>query len=489
MEALPEECLLHLISFIHDTSSRLTLLRTSRTLFRLIAPSLYTDPFRHLDASSPALSDRKLLRLLLACCPAHIHAPLLIRPRVTPPFADYLALYTHHSEKRLSNLLTSTFPDATRNHTGPRPHTLVHQALVGHTPHHIHTLSFFMHSIHILLPFVPALSSLVRLELSKKPDRQDIAAAQSFIAQHRVHFSSLCEIKIAIKNTSDTADYSCLIQAVGEPHLVDIAGWTHADRYLHQLPLQQCRVLLMRLSTPSPISSPDPAILTQCVHLRTVRMPAFHHDLFSWAKYSHSHLGLKSVSLSGLDSLLVPALTDACDGFRHTLRHLSGLSSFGDPSKDFLNWQWTMPHLVSLDLEGTVAAYFDLASLQHCPSLTDLRLNVGRKMPATWDPMAKVHQLAHVPHHLRRLELSGWWNLPDNALTGPLLPVLMRLDRLNLMWCTGPSVACYMLLIPQLRNLRWLGIDVPPQDQQAITDLVLAHHLTLYIDIPRHDYE
>lgn len=546
MESLPEECLLYLLSFVEqNTLSLHALLLTNRTLFRLVAPILYKDPLGRLETRSGTTTttitttisiDRDrlpppkllLLRLLLACCSPHtLQALSHHRPRATflpPPTINYLELYKHHSEKLLYNVLSLAFPlaksranpsepdqpqpDITKHPLRPRrpapPPAPVHQALVGHSPQNIHTISFSMHTIDVLEPLVTRLSSLVRLELLKASDRTLLSVPQTFITNHRQHFSSLQEIKIVAASRTDTMDYSCLIEAMGKPRVIDVTLWTNADRYLNRFPLDQCRVLLMRLTTPSTISCPDPAILAQCTQLQTVRIPVFHQDIFSWAKGTYHtqeqplvennkllerHVGLRSISLQGLDSLMAPAIVSACDGFHSTLRELSGLSSFGDPIGTPLSWQWTLAHLTRLDLEGTIATNFDLDSLTYCPVLTFLRLNVGRKIPDGWNAMGKAKQLGHVSHQLRQLELSGYWGLPDAALTGPLLAVLKRLCRLNLTWCRGPSVDCYLELLPQLTGLAWLGISASPQAEQEILELKRTHNLVMDIDIPRLEIE
>ncbi|KAK3809977.1 MAG: hypothetical protein J3Q66DRAFT_61845 [Benniella sp.] len=520
METLPDECLLYLLSFVEqDTHSLHALLLTSRTLFRLVAPVLYRNPFGRLETQS-GISDRqpqaKLLRLLLACCPSEVKLDLsqYHRPRspITPPSIDYLSFYKHHSEKSLFNVVSLAFPhtqparppsknltsmpyqddptDMSKCPSAPPPlNTLVQRSLVGHSPKHIHTLGFSMHSIDVLEPLVTRLSSLVRLELFKAPSRPQFSGAQAFIKRHRQHFpSQLQEIKIV---ANDALDYCRLLEAMGQPRVIDVAGWAHADAYLDRFPLQECRVLLMRLGTPNTASNLDPAILTRCAQLQTVRMPVFHQDLFSWTKdrYLNHSIDLRSISLWGVDSLMVPALVDACDGLRSTLRELSSTSGFAEPAKVSLSWQWNMPHLTRLDLEGTVAACFDMDSLKYCPALMDLFLNVGRKIPNGWDPMSKAQQLSNVSEQLRRLELSGWWNLPDAALTGPLLPVLKRLSRLNIMFCNGPSGAkgfsgaCIVELLPQLTSLRLLEVSATLQEQQDLLNTRDAHGLCMEIDI------
>ncbi|KAG0358457.1 hypothetical protein BC939DRAFT_529162 [Gamsiella multidivaricata] len=537
MDSLPEECLVHLLSFVAlDPQSLRALQRTNKTFFRLSSPILYQNPFDYIEALE-SVFDRQIrkagvLRLLLACSSAadstlqDILSQGSSRVSTPPkPTIDYLSLYTSHSEKLLSKTIPwilprhhgiqntvsssqqSTVATGTDDTTSKRDaesfsgqakqlrrpldllqlHAKVHLALVGHSPQHIHTINFPVHNMSVLQPLVSQLPSLVRLELIRRHNREGVSGARQFIVSHRQHFSSLREIKITMSQTSESIDLSCLVQAMEEPRVVDVAGWTSADQRLSQFPLQRCQVLLMRLTTPPSTAVLEPAFLAGLSQLQTVRMPVFHGGMFSWAKpgsLQHSvRSDLKSVSLYGIDKVMVPALTDACDAFRTTLQEITALSSFGPFTTLFLTWNWSLPRLTRLDLEGTVAVSFDLESLAHCGALQELRLNIGRQIPADWDVELKVGQLARVSPNLRQLELSGWWGLLDAALKGPLLVVLKRLRRLNLMWCTGPSVACFIQIMPQLSALRWFGLSATAAEQDSILALKEEQGLVMDIDI------
>ncbi|KAF9137608.1 hypothetical protein BG015_002669, partial [Linnemannia schmuckeri] len=400
----------------------------------------------------------KVLRLFLACIPDTLDAITTTStttntslPGFRKPTIDYLSLYNCHFEKLLQFLIApalsrissatiaSVSTHSTQQERSMPPeqsaqqsqahsrrllpgltglHTHIHLGLVGHTPQHIHTIGYSIHGLSTLLPLVDQLSRLVRLELYKKSDRREISTATDFILAHRRIHQSLQEIKIksAAKkrmtgNTStinnDQSDLSPLIQAMGQPRAIDVSNWADADLYLNLFPLEQCRVLQMRqgLSPSAPSLPVD--ILSRLSNAKVLRLPAFHQDMFSWAVGRESTGSAKallergfglpniiSISLYGPDTHMVPAFADAVAAFHPTLQTLVGLSSFDKPSTLVLGWSQSLPRLTRLDLEGTIALRFDLACLSHCTVIQDLRLNIGRRIPNSWNPSLKAAQLA-----------------------------------------------------------------------------------------------
>ncbi|KAF9429168.1 hypothetical protein BGZ76_001717 [Entomortierella beljakovae] len=384
----------------------------------------------------------------------------------------------------------------------------IHLGLVDHSPQNISTIAFVIHNIHILQHVANRLSGLVRLELTKDSKKPDLNFALQFISTHKSHFSTLNEIKIMAQNISDKSDLSSLVHAMGEPRVIDVSRWINGNEYLSKFPLQVCRVLLMGLSTSSSILGLEPNFLAKLSKLHTLRIFAFHQDMFantpdleSVNHTTHSHpeesslhqipsrqmqlpnRGVISVCLNGPDENLVPALKDACDTSRWTLKRLSGTSNFIGISNPPLSWTWLMPCLTYLELEGTIAVNFNLDSLVQCPQLYELILNIGRQIPQTWDVVSKAAQLAKVSSRLRLLDLSGWWALPDSALLGILFPVLTRLKKLDLMFCTGPSCGCILELLPKLSALEWFGVPEHYTESEYNEIKSLKESLNLSIEI------
>ncbi|KAK3832886.1 MAG: hypothetical protein JOS17DRAFT_740917, partial [Linnemannia elongata] len=497
----------------------------------------------------------KVLRLLLACIPntldaitttsATTNTPL---PGFRRPTIDYLALYNCHFEKLLQFLIIpalSRIPSATfasaptlstqqdqsisseqsKQQSNVQPRRIlpgltgvnarIHLGLVGHTPQHIHTIGYSIHGLSTLLPLVDQLSRLVRLELYKKSDRCEVSTAADFILAHRHIHQSLQEIKIksacipivdyAKKRTmngvtfyayQDQFDLSPLIQAMGQPRVIDVSNWAEADFYLHLFPLEQCRVLQMRQGLSRSASSLPADILSRLLNAKVLRLSAFHQDMFSWAVGRESTgsteamlkrgLGLPSITsinLYGLDTHMVPAFADAVAAFHPTLQTLIGLSSFDKPSTLVLGWSQSLPRLTRLDLEGTIALRFDLACLSYCTVIQDLRLNIGRRIPENWNPSQKAQQLAQVSSSLRSLDIAGWWHLPNSCFTETLLPVFQRLWRLNVMWCDGPTVDVLLQFVYKLPSLTWLGIIATQEEHDLVTGQCAISNPLLEIDV------
>ncbi|KAF9540071.1 hypothetical protein EC957_004668 [Mortierella hygrophila] len=479
-------------------------------------------------------------------------------PGFRRPTIDYLSLYNCHFEKLLQFLITpalSHIPSATfasvptfsaqqdrsvsskqstpQSHAQPRQllpgltgvHEKIHLGLVGHTPQHIHTIGYSIHGLSTLLPLVDQLSRLVRLELYKKSDRREISTATDFILAHRRIHQSLQEIKIKSagasfvdlaprmkKNTSsahddqsdpptliqpkDQSDLSPLIQAMGQPRVIDVSNWADADLYLHLFPLEQCRVLQMRQGLSRSASSLPADILSRLFNAKVLRLPAFHQDMFSWATGREStgsaeailERGLSlpsivSINLYGIDTHMVPAFADAIAAFHPTLQTLIGLSSFDRPSTLVLGWSQSLPRLTHIDLEGTIALRFNLTCLSHCTVIRNLRLNIGRKIPESWNPSLKAQQLAQVSPSLRSLDIAGWWRLPDSCFTETLLPVFQRLWRLNVMWCDGPTVDVLLQFVDKLPSLTWLGIIATQQEHDLVLEQCAISNPFLEIDV------
>lgn len=286
--------------------------------------------------------------------------------------------------------------------------------------------------------------------------------------------------------------------------MIDGTGWVDGVLYLDRFPSQECKSLLLRQTIPPRMEMTPglPQVVQRFRKLERLRLPAVDAGLFAWTVAQEGETEtetetetvqrarvppLASLDLHGPDDRLIPALSDATNAFRATIADIKGLSSFGQSTGRVLEWEWALPRLTHLDLEGTVAVRFNLLSLQHCPALKVLRLNIGRQIPETWVPAVKARELAVclAQTQVTMLELSGYWDLSDADLTQqePMLAVLRKLTRLNLMWCRGPTIASFEFLMREMRVLKRLHVSGTLAEKERLLQLEKTLGLEMSLDI------
>ncbi|KAF9582237.1 hypothetical protein BGW38_000464 [Lunasporangiospora selenospora] len=397
-----------------------------------------------------------------------------------------------------------------------RTQTLVYTTLITHSPHMLTMLGYSINNLGTLVKYVPLLSGLTELVISRHPFRGKLLRAVEFIEEHRrVHPFALQDIRLTLIKGVDQTDFSPLILAMGQPRVIDVMGWFEAERYLDTFPSQECQVLLLRQGNSSSSGGAlfSAETMAKFRHLHTVRMPIHDPATFAWANPGASSSlssfavematmatatsegsqsicrekgHLRSANLSGHDNNVIPATRDIASGFRETIQCLDIRSIFGIPATTALSWDWGLPRLTTLRLEGMVAATFDLKSLQFCTALRRLSLNVG-KVPRDWASTQKVQALAdHLPIKLTNLELAGWWQLSEQDLIKILLPKFQQLRELNLMWCKDPGTRALMELIRRLESLKWIALStISEEERKAVIALrsELGREQDLEIDI------
>lgn len=359
----------------------------------------------------------------------------------------------------------------------------------------------------MLIPLIPQLTSLTRLELYISAKATTDTGALRFITAHTsTHRGLLREIKIEASGCVSAREAARHVEARevarhveavgGQVQVVDVTGWIEGVQFLSMFPSDACKSLLLRQTVPPRLEMPRglPATVQRFHKLEKLRFPAVDAALFAWAATAEEESvksralpPLASLDLHGADDHLIPALCDATNAFRATIREIKGLSSFGQSSGRVLEWGWELPRLTQLDLEGTVAVRFNLLALQHCPALRVLRLNIGRQIPDTWDPQVKARELAEclVQTQVTSLELSGYWDVSDADLTREetMLQVLRRLTRLNLMWCRGPTIEAYKFLIREMKMLKRLHVSGTLAEKGRLLELQKTLGLRISLDI------
>ncbi|KFH63760.1 hypothetical protein MVEG_10453 [Podila verticillata NRRL 6337] len=531
MDSLPEECLDLILRSIPPHRPLYPLLLVSRTFFRLVLPLLYQNPFDHIDRvpfAHPHAHQRKTmaLSLLLHSSPEPLFEGLTLYPGgwpyQNPATVDYLSYYTRHSEKHLQNFVSLVVPDPTStplprlaqtsspssSSSSPSIKARIHLGFVGHNASHLQSLCFSLHKLGMLIPLIPQLTSLTRLELYIPAKVTADTGALHFITAHTsAHPGLLREIKIEASGwgaAGGAREVAQHVEAVGgQVQVVDVTGWIEGVQFLSMFPSDACKSLLLRQTVPPRLEMPGglPEAVQRFHKLEKLRFPAVDAALFAWAVTTTTAAAttqeesvkmtvrppLASLDLHGADDHLIPALSDATNAFRATMREIKGLSSFGPSSGRVLEWGWELPRLTQLDLEGTVAVRFNLLALQHCPALRVLRLNIGRQIPDTWDPQIKARELAEclAQTQVASLELSGYWDVSDADLTREetMLQVLRRLTRLNLMWCRGPTIEAYAFLMREMRMLKRLHVSGTLAEKERLLGLKKTLELGVSLDI------
>ncbi|KAG0026148.1 hypothetical protein BGZ81_006585 [Podila clonocystis] len=534
MDSLPEECLDLILQSIPPHRPLHPLLLVSRTFFRLVVPILYQNPFDYIDRvlfSHHNANQRKImaLSLLLLSSPEPLFEGLTLKPGgwpyKNPATVDYLSFYTRHSEKQILNLVSLVVTnsaqtpvvickDSSPSSSLPSPSSSssgimsikdrVHTGFVVHSASHIQSLCFSMHKFGVLLPLVPLLSALARLELFMSSHMVTMnTGASRFITAHLEHHPGvLREIKIDTSGSSHIGGLfvAAQVEALGpQAQVIDVTGWIDGLLYLDRFPSAECTSLLLRQTVPPRLDMPQglPQVVKRFGKLERIRFPAVDAGLFAWAVAHEDGLEdlalrpsippLASLDLHGPDDHLIPALSDVTNAFRDTMVEIKGLSSFGQSTGRVLEWDWSLPRLTHLDLEGTVAVRFNLLSLQHCPALRVLRLNIGRQIPETWVPAVKARELAEclAQTQVTMLELSGYWDVSDADLIHqkPMLGVLKRLTRLDLMWCRGPTIETFEFLMREMRVLKRLHISGTLAEKERLSKLKETLRMEVSLDI------
>ncbi|KAF9179063.1 hypothetical protein BGZ51_005699 [Haplosporangium sp. Z 767] len=332
----------------------------------------------------------------------------------------------------------------------------------------------------------------------------------------------------------DHANLIRIVQAMREPEVVDARHWREAVDVLDQIPVDSLRTLLLTLSDTPPINISVPNYLAQCGKLERLRMRIRDGDLFAWAtaearvsmnqdrqgvlsrslslptsrlhhtsssslspsyvsapptstpwqlfQYHHSYYDeepepwrhgpppIKSLELTGDDKSLLPAVQDAVDAFRDSLKDLKAVSMTNtmDYELEFnikpLTWSWPMSRLTVLDLEGEIVLAFEFSALGFCPMLKTLRLSLPPYMYSTsedgdqLDDMKARMSMICLATSLLDLELYGKWPVSD-ALLGEIVKDMVRLTKLYIVECVGYTMEGVLEVVNKSKMLASLTIS------------------------------
>lgn len=438
-----------------------------------------------------------------------------------------------------SFLSTSPFSTAPSSASSLSTWSSVSSSSVSSSSHSLRSSTGSLSS-HWNMPRISGkLSRLSRLELFDVHYDFDLEAVIDFLRTHDQVYGTIREIKVG--GPDDLGRWTPpglirILQSLKRVKVLDMTDWREAIKYLDMIPTKHLETLLLgnvRMTTlnsggsstePGTEQPPDsesenqedPQIRTlkSCRRLKELRMPVLIDGLFKWAVqdrkrrqrlagqwvYGPEPVHIQVVHLSGSNTgPLVSTLVDVVDAFRDSLQTLQS-TSWSDMAETLsccqpLTWNWCLPHLQVLDLQGEIACRFKVQALEHCPELRVLRLSLPHSVlpsPSTgtrehiaseslqedgersreyecsgqqqytcladlFAPRSLGTRRSILPK-LQELNIAGDWGLDDSSLLG-MAEVVPTLTHLSLLRCEGLSAAGLVRVIPSFRMLHWLEVN------------------------------
>ncbi|KAF9927566.1 hypothetical protein FBU30_003073 [Linnemannia zychae] len=310
----------------------------------------------------------------------------------------------------------------------------------------------------------------------------------------------------------------------GLEHL-DATDWDECILYLDQLPSSNLKRLWLNSTLPPP-TSPSYALaeqqlvtlsdkLKQWRQLEEVKLPIRSNNVFAWAADEKRSALISSPILAGSRTKRLPnmrvihlegptldivdGVRDAAFAFQSTLRDLEARSKVRVWHPTIIEWEWKMPRLTRLTLEGEISLYFSLDALSRCPALEELTLATSIRYPQQPHLSRQEHPpLSPLPHlargenpggdlllfirsqeirsiaslkNLRRLSLHGAWQLPDRVLRR-IADQCLKLKELTLDRTVGMTIGGVLLGVENMHRLEKLDLRLD------IVDLALVRVVT-----------
>ncbi|KAI1310206.1 hypothetical protein EDD11_003884 [Mortierella claussenii] len=248
-------------------------------------------------------------------------------------------------------------------------------------------------------------------------------------------------------------------------------------------------------------------ILTRCRSLTEVRLPIRRADVFAWAAAEKKTAlisapivrssktkrlpGMRRIHLQGPTVELMDCVQDALFAFQDTLEDLEASSRLRVWQPTALEWEWTMPRLRRLKLEGEVCLYFCLESLQRCPVLEELELALTplgdqQQQQQQQDPgkslllyirSREMYRIGTL-RKLRSLVLRGPWQIPDRALRR-IADQCGQLKEFMMDQAVGMTTGGLLLAVENMTKLEVLNLMLSVVDLQLVR--VVAHTQALVV--------
>ncbi|KAG0266918.1 hypothetical protein BG011_000057 [Mortierella polycephala] len=429
----------------------------------------------------------------------------------------------------------------------------IQKEFMTHNAPQIRTLSLSaVHTVDHATTLVPQLAMVTRLELTDLGDASFQAEPLvDFIKSHRMLFGPvLKEIILVEKQPSATSttpftfpapasptmipfagynaritsasNVAAVIEAFRNPECIDATAWTNCILYLDRLSTSQLKKLWLSYAFP-PFEAADGKVarlaefLERCRRLEQIRVPIRRSDVFAWAarekktslictpilagSKSKRLPYMRTVHIQGPTLELMDCVQDVAFAFRDTLEDLEACSRLRVWQPSTLEWQWAMPRLTRLRLEGEISLYFCLDSLKWCSALEELSLATIATEDRKLHPQQQLNQRLLFQQHphltltafhgsdpglnlliyirsqelhsianlkrLRVLNICGPWQIQDTALRR-IAERCRRLKVLHLDQTVGTTIGGILLAVENMKRLERLTLRLD------IVDLVLV---------------
>ncbi|KAF9927177.1 hypothetical protein BGZ65_006912 [Modicella reniformis] len=335
----------------------------------------------------------------------------------------------------------------------------------------------------------------------------------------------------SITNKNHQNNILAIIEAIKDPERIDALGWTSAILYLDRIPPTELKSLWLSFAFPPSESVDSKAArlseyLDRCRKLEELRAPIRRPDVFGWAAHEKKSSlicapilagsktkrlpNLRRIHLQGPSHELMDCLLDAAFAFQDTLQDLEACSRLPVWQPTILDWEWYMPQLTRLRLEGQISMHFSLDALQRCPVLEELSLSTfatedsNDQRPEHLIQNPHQHHYNHLPHQyqhhqpqyhyhqipdpaagllmyirsqemhrigsctrLKTLRLAGPWPIPDIALRR-VADRCKRLRELALDRTLRTTTGGVLLAVENMHKLERLDLRMDVEDLHLV---------------------
>ncbi|KAF8928332.1 hypothetical protein BGZ58_009733 [Dissophora ornata] len=314
-----------------------------------------------------------------------------------------------------------------------------------------------------------------------------------------------------------------VVEMITKLERIDATGWTSCILYLHRIPTAHLKQLWLSFAFPPSETVDSQAArlsdyLERCRTIEQIRVPIRRSDVFKWASNEKKLALICSPILASASTKLLPkiwrihlqgpslelmdCIQDAAFAFQDTLQDLEARSRLRVWQPTTLVWDWVMPRLRRLRLEGEISLHFSLETLQRCPALEELSLATATaedwkfQVPtlASTSPTSQHRKKMVAPGHfsaydpgsnlliflrsremyrigvlkkLKNLSLTGSWQIPDMALRR-IADQCTQLKELTLDQTTGTTIGGILLAVENMHGLERLNLTLDIADLKLV---------------------